>query len=205
MPDIPGIYQFSLVGFTEQDKIIRQNFSFNISPREMVESPNYETLGSNTIDIPSGNVGEDLIYSTSIEENRLEEKNESAESDVSIEDAPSTTAPKKQQQQTVKPTDVSQKTIKKITIEKKAGPKSENRKLTIQVSSWGTLEEAQNELTKLTIHGLDAYLQTYLDDSGMTWYRIRVGSFNSYHNAKSAAKVIENITQKASWIDTIHN
>ena len=32
-----------------------------------------------------------------------------------------------------------------------------------------------------------------------------VKSFNTYQNAKSAAKAVENITQKPNWIDTIHN
>lgn len=206
LPDIPGIYQFSLVGFSEQDKIIRQNFSFNVFPHEMVESPNYEAMSSNTTDISSDIAGEDVKYSTTIEENSIEEKIGIAESRVSIEDGPSTTSPKILQQETENPEDYfAQKSIKAIKIEKKAEPETKKRKLTIQVSSWETLEEAQNELTNLTIHGLDAYLQTYKDDYGITWYRIRVGSFNTYQNAKSAAKAVENITQKPSWIDTIHN
>jgi len=203
LPDIPGIYQFSLVGITEQDKTIRQNFSFNIFPREIVESPNYEALSSNTTDISSGVAGEDVIFSTTIEENKLEEKIGIAESRVSIEDDLSTIEPNILQPPKEKPADVAQKPIKKVTIKKE--PETEKRKLTIQVSSWETLDEAQNELTQLTIQGLDAYLQTYLDERGTTWYRIRVGSFDSYQDAKSAANTLENLTHKPGWIDIIQN
>lgn len=57
---------------------------------------------------------------------------------------------------------------------------------TIQVSSWRNKEKAENEVTRLKSAGHDAYLmEVFLSNKGQNWYRVRVGYFDSFDEAKN--------------------
>ncbi len=57
---------------------------------------------------------------------------------------------------------------------------------TIQVSSWRNKEKAESEVTRLKSAGHDAYLMdVYISGKNQNWYRVRVGYFNSFDEAKN--------------------
>lgn len=77
-------------------------------------------------------------------------------------------------------------------------------KLTIQISSWPTLEQAQTQAEKLNGMGFDAYVQEApFQESNETWYRVRVGSFTTNDAANQAAKDIQKATGLATWVDHV--
>ncbi|MFQ6674977.1 MAG: SPOR domain-containing protein [Fidelibacterota bacterium] len=76
--------------------------------------------------------------------------------------------------------------------------------LTIQISSWPTLEEAQTQAEELRDMGFDAYVQEApFQETDELWYRVRVGSFTTRDAAIEAAKSIEEATGLETWVDHV--
>ena len=77
-------------------------------------------------------------------------------------------------------------------------------KFTIQISSWPTFQEAQEEAEKLLALGFDAYIQkAYFEKSGEVWYRVRVGSFSEHDVASQAASEVSSAINKNTWVDHV--
>ncbi len=75
---------------------------------------------------------------------------------------------------------------------------------TIQVSAKRTFEEAQHSAEQFIQAGYDAYIQkAYFKETDEIWYRVRVGSFESYTTARNVAKEISGIAQSDIWVDHI--
>ncbi|MFH1852740.1 MAG: SPOR domain-containing protein [Candidatus Neomarinimicrobiota bacterium] len=75
---------------------------------------------------------------------------------------------------------------------------------TIQVSAKRTFEDAQMAAEKLIDAGFDSYIQkAYFKETSETWYRVRVGSFESYSAALAVAKNIKSITKTDTWVDHV--
>ena len=82
-------------------------------------------------------------------------------------------------------------------------PKVEG-KLTIQISSWPILQEAQKQVEELLALGFDSYIQVaYFEETGEVWYRVRVGSFTNRDAAQRAAKEISEATKLDTWVDNV--
>ncbi len=79
---------------------------------------------------------------------------------------------------------------------------AENGALTLQVDSWQTLELAKAGLENWKNRGFDnAYLVEYSDESGETWYRLRIGRFNSPVMAQRLQYVLSQDFDQMSWVD----
>jgi len=52
-------------------------------------------------------------------------------------------------------------------------------------------------------NGYDAYIQKSIIDDDDIWYRVRIGSFDSYNLASIAAKEISNTLKMPTWVDYI--
>ena len=60
---------------------------------------------------------------------------------------------------------------------------------TAQISAWRTRVKAEMEAEKLKQQGYNAFVaQIYFDQWNETWYRVRVGYFDTFNEAESAAK-----------------
>ena len=82
-------------------------------------------------------------------------------------------------------------------------PKIEGR-VTIQVASWPTLEEAEKQMIELQNIGFDAYVQkAYFEETDEVWYRVRIGAFNSVAEAQEAVTVLKTVTGYAAWVDHV--
>ncbi len=59
-----------------------------------------------------------------------------------------------------------------------------------QVSSWQSMGKAQQEVNKLKIAGLNAFLEEFTT-GGITWHRVRVGYYATAREARQAAEQYE--------------
>lgn len=94
--------------------------------------------------------------------------------------------------------------ISKTYIKGKNIPKV-NGKYTIQLSSYKRYNMAERELARLSQLGIDAYIQkAVFKESGETWYRIRIGTFVSYREAKLTLNDFKKRFQNEDfWIDNV--
>lgn len=66
---------------------------------------------------------------------------------------------------------------------------TDGSKFCYQVSSWRVKERAMAEVRRLKAKGFDAFItEVYLANKGGTWYRVRIGYFNSMEDAESSLK-----------------
>ncbi|PIS28601.1 MAG: hypothetical protein COT43_06060 [Candidatus Marinimicrobia bacterium CG08_land_8_20_14_0_20_45_22] len=78
-------------------------------------------------------------------------------------------------------------------------------KYTIQISSWKTYKSAEKELARLSNMGLDAYIQkAVFKETKETWYRIRLGMFDSREEAKQSLNDFKKrYPNENFWIDNV--
>jgi DedD protein len=71
---------------------------------------------------------------------------------------------------------------------------------TIQLSSWRTRSKAESEAESYRAMGLEAYVQEALIPDQGTWYRVRVGSYQSLSDAQEAMASL-NVELADRWVD----
>lgn len=74
---------------------------------------------------------------------------------------------------------------------------------TIQITSKRHLKEAQTFTNQLIQKGLDAYIQKVLFEGNEIWYRVRIGSYDTYNSAKVAANQLAKDLEMATWVDFV--
>lgn len=63
---------------------------------------------------------------------------------------------------------------------------SDGNKYCFQVSSWKNRSKAENETARLKDEGYNAFIvEAYLPNKGGTWYRVRIGYFNTLEEAET--------------------
>ena len=76
---------------------------------------------------------------------------------------------------------------------------------TIQVSSWPSLEEAQEASLELSDkYGIDSYIQrAFFKDKDEIYYRLRIGNFQEQDAAQAYAKEVQAMTSLPVWVDFV--
>ena len=91
----------------------------------------------------------------------------------------------------------------KINSNSKKSDNSE-KKYTIQVASWPTLEQARNDQISLRESGYDAYTeQYYIKSKDQLWWRVRVGNFTDKNKATQVRNKLAKERGNDLWIDFI--
>ena len=85
--------------------------------------------------------------------------------------------------------------------------KSSSQKLyTVQITSGKDLKAAESLVRLAESKGIDAYIQKgYVDNSGLLWYRVRSGKYQSIDDAQSASSKINKMMNTNSWVDNFIN
>ena len=85
--------------------------------------------------------------------------------------------------------------------------KSSSQKLyTVQITSGKDLKAAESLVRLAESRGIDAYIQKgYVDNSGLLWYRVRSGTYQSIDDAQSASLQINKMMNTNSWVDNFIN
>ena len=73
---------------------------------------------------------------------------------------------------------------------------------TVQITSGKDLDAAESLVSVAKSKGIDSYIQKgYVDKSGLLWYRVRSGKYQSIDDAQSASIQINEIMNTNSWVD----
>jgi len=103
-------------------------------------------------------------------------------------------------------------TTSKRSVSRPSAPESRGnlipraaRTYTIQVSSWPSLEEAQQASQELLDqYGIDSYIQrAFFKDMDEIYYRLRIGNFQEQSAATAYAKEIQEQTNLPVWVDYV--
>ena len=65
------------------------------------------------------------------------------------------------------------------------------------------LKDAQLFSQNLIGQGYDSYIQKVVFNSDEIWYRVRVGSYDNYNSAKTAADALSVTLGMPTWVDFV--
>jgi cell division septation protein DedD len=72
-------------------------------------------------------------------------------------------------------------------------------KFTVQVSAWANKAKADEEASKLSTAGMDAFVES-TNVGGTDWYRVRVGHYGNEKDAKDAASQLQRMMEGTVWV-----
>jgi hypothetical protein len=81
-------------------------------------------------------------------------------------------------------------------------PPSGSGDYTVQVSSWMSRSKADNEASKLSTAGYDAFVEDAMV-FGSTWHRVRVGRYGSLQEAQQAASQLQGMMEGMLWVGRV--
>ena len=214
-PDYPGDYLIEVVISQYGDEISDQTFSFTIldASEKQVTSNNSEEENEDWLNEEI----EDSLQGETVEsqENAINQSPEQVEKVDSIEKKPMSDKDK-----------IEQTSMGKMVLEKEAKPilnriepirdevklKQQKRqatiaertdRFTIQITSKKMLKDAQLFSQGLVGQGYDSYIQKVVFNSEEIWYRVRVGSYDNYNSAKTAADALSSELGMPTWVDFV--
>ncbi len=176
IPDVPGNYEIMVVMVDDFNKEFDKKFKYKI-----VKATNFSDEYTEESQV------DEAKDSTQIEKEIKTEKAQVTKNDW--EEVPALTDKEKK---SPRPKKEIQKRIDKDT-----------KLYTIQFSSSHHKKYSEGAVNDLLKLGYDAYLEKfYLKNDPKPWYRVRVGTFSSFNDAKSVEMSLKNKTkQKGIWID----
>ena len=214
-PDYPGDYLIEVIISQYGDEISNQTFSFSIldasekqSSTNKSEEENEDWLNEEIDD----SLQQEMVET---EEDAITEKpNQTEEVDL-LEGKPMSDKDR-----------VGQAAMGKMALEKKVKPvinlvepvetsvEIKQRKkrasiaertdrFTIQITSKKMLKDAQLFSQNLIGQGYDSYIQKVVFNSEEIWYRVRVGSYDNYNSAKTAADALSSTLGMPTWVDFV--
>ncbi len=86
---------------------------------------------------------------------------------------------------------------------KRASIAERTDRFTIQITSKKMLKDAQLFSQNLIGQGYDSYIQKVVFNSEEIWYRVRVGSYDNYNSAKTAADALSSTLGMPTWVDFV--
>ena len=214
-PDYPGDYLIEVIISQYGDEISNQTFSFSIldasekqSATNQSEEENEDWLNEEIDD----SLQQEMVET---EEDAITEKPNKIEEVDLLEGKPMSDKDR-----------VGQAAMGKMALEKKVKPvinlvepvetsieiKQPKRRasiaertdrFTIQITSKKMLKDAQLFSQNLIGQGYDSYIQKVVFNSDEIWYRVRVGSYDNYNSAKTAADALSSTLGMPTWVDFV--
>tara|TARA_Y100000992_G_scaffold301370_1_gene272109 strand:+ start:1010 stop:1876 length:867 start_codon:yes stop_codon:yes gene_type:complete len=210
-PDYPGDYLIEVVISQYGDEISDQTFSFTI-----LDASEKQVTSNNSEEENEDWLNEEIEDSLQEEMSEIQGSantvsSEQAEKVDSIEEKPISDIDK-----------IGQAEMGKMAVEKEAKPilnprddvklKQQKRqasiaertdRFTIQITSKKMLKDAQLFSQDLIGQGYDSYIQKVVFNSEEIWYRVRVGSYDNYNSAKTAADALSSELGMPTWVDFV--
>ena len=214
-PDYPGDYLIEVVISQYGDEISDQTFSFTIldASEKQVTSNNSEEENEDWL---NEEIEDSLQEETlEIQENAINESPEQVEKVDSIKEKPMSDKDKIEQtsmgkmvlEKEAKPTSNRIESIRddvKLKQQKRQATIAERTdRFTIQITSKKMLKDAQLFSQDLVGKGYDSYIQKVVFNSEEIWYRVRVGSYDNYNSAKTAADALSSELGMPTWVDFV--
>ena len=214
-PDYPGDYLIEVVISQYGDEISNQTFSFSIldasdkqSSDNKSEEENEDWLNEEIDD----SLQQDMVES---EEDTITEKpNQTEEVDL-LDEKPMSDKDRVGQaamgkmalEKKVKPVinlvEPVKTSVETKQLNKRASIAERTDRFTIQITSKKMLKDAQLFSQNLIEKGYDSYIQKVVFNSQEIWYRVRVGSYDNYNSAKTAADALSSTLGMPTWVDFV--
>ena len=219
-PDYPGDYLIEVIISQYGDEISNQTFSFtilDISEKEVsnndanLEKDNEDWLNEeieDSVEQSTEEIIEDQVDEPINKSNQLEKESSSNSEVMSDKDKEGLAAmiamAKEKESDPLKKYDESNKVVAKIKEPKRQASIAERTdRFTIQITSKKMLKDAQLFSQDLIGQGYDSYIQKVVFKSEEIWYRVRVGSYDNYNSAKTAADALSSELGMPTWVDFV--
>jgi len=214
-PDYPGDYLIEVIISQYGDEISNQTFSFSIldasekqSSEDKSEEENEDWLNEEIDDSLQQKMvetEEDAINEipNQTEEVDLLEGKPMSDKDRAGQAAMGKMALEKKVKPVinlVKPVETS---IEIKQRKKRASIAERTDRFTIQITSKKMLKDAQLFSQNLIGQGYDSYIQKVVFNTDEIWYRVRVGSYDNYNSAKTAADALSGTLGMPTWVDFV--
>lgn len=218
-PDYPGDYLIEVVISQYGDEISNQTFSFTIldvsdkeiSNNEDVEKDNEDWLNEeieDSLEQDTEKITKDSVNESQNESIQPEKISNSNSELMSNKDKEGFAAmiqmAKEKETDSLSKFDKSDKVVAKIKEPKRQASIAERTdRFTIQITSKKMLKDAQLFSQDLIGQGYDSYIQKIVFNSEEIWYRVRVGSYDNYNSAKTAADALSSEIGMPTWVDFV--
>ena len=218
-PDYPGDYLIEVVISQYGDEISNQTFSFTIldisdkeiSNNEDVEKDNEDWLNEeieDSLEQDTEKITKDSVNESQNESIQPEKISNSNSELMSNKDKEGFAAmiqmAKEKKTDSPSEFDKSNKVVAKIKEPKRQASIAERTdRFTIQITSKKMLKDAQLFSQDLIGQGYDSYIQKIVFNSEEIWYRVRVGSYDNYNSAKTAADALSTEIGMPTWVDFV--
>ena len=228
-PDYPGNYLIEVVISQYGDEISEQTFSFSIlelSEKELSKSETKDEswLNEEIDDELEIDTDEQVAKNEKVNNGYDEVKNNEIDPDLEIDTKKQSTEVNLQNNQSNFLSDENEKAI--AAMHRRAASKNKEKYLsqssakidkqkkgesiiartdrfTIQITSKKMLKDAQLFSQKLIDKGYDSYIQKVVFNKKEIWFRVRVGSYDNYNAAKSAADALSDDLDMTTWVDFV--
>ena len=214
-PDYPGDYLIEVIISQYGDEISNQTFSFSIL--DASERKSSEIKSEEGDEDWLNEEFDDSLQQETVETEKdaiTEKLNQAEEADL-LEGKPmfdkdssgQTSMGKMALEKKVKPVINLVKPVKNsIEIKqrkRRASIAERTDRFTIQITSKKMLKDAQLFSQNLIGQGYDSYIQKVVFKSKEIWYRVRVGSYDNYNSAKTAADALSSTLGMPTWVDFV--
>jgi cell division protein FtsN len=205
IPDYPGDYSIGVSVSQYGDEIATQVFAFSIlDPNEDEEESeiNKDLEDQSNEEWLNEDLDEETVEDDDTEEFDDEELEDEEFEDEEFENNEIDDGENDDVSDDSAPTEL----VKKATVThvlKSASIAAKTDRYTIQITSKRFLKDAQQFSQNMISKGYDAYIQKAAFDGNEVWYRVRVGSYDTYNSAKLAADVLSREIGMATWVDFV--
>ena len=210
IPDYPGDYSVKVSISQYGDEVETQTFAFSILDPSESDEESDDDLEKETDDSNEEWLNEDLEKETvaNDEDDLYEDEDSDDEYDSDEDESEDYTEDEddsdEDSDEPVAMVSKSTHVKAKATLVKMGASIAEKTdRYTIQITSKRMLLDAQKFSHKLISKGYDAYIQKAAFNGSEIWYRVRVGSYDSYNSAKSAADILSGELGMATWVDFV--
>ena len=214
-PDYPGDYLIEVIISQYGDEISNQTFSFSIldasekqSSDNKSEEENEDWLNEEIDDSLQQEMVETEEDAITEKPNQTEEVDLLEEKPMSDKDRVGQAAMGKMAlEKKVKPVinlvEPAKTSVEIKQRKKRASIAERTDRFTIQITSKKMLKDAQLFSQNLIEQGYDSYIQKVVFNSEEIWYRVRVGSYDNYNSAKTAADALSGTLGMPTWVDFV--
>ena len=214
-PDYPGDYLIEVIISQYGDEISNQTFSFSIldasekqSATNKSEEENEDWLNEEIDDSLQQEMvetEEDAITEkpNQTEEVDLLEGKQMSDKDRVGQAAMGDMVLEKEVKPVINLVEPARTSVEIKQRKKRASIAERTDRFTIQITSKKMLKDAQLFSQNLIGQGYDSYIQKVVFNSEEIWYRVRVGSYDNYNSAKTAADALSSTLGMPTWVDFV--
>ena len=214
-PDYPGDYMIEVIISQYGDEISNQTFAFSIldvsekqSSEVKSEEEDENWLNEEIDDSLQQEMVETEENATTEKPNKMEEVDllegkPMSDKDKAGQSAMGKMALEKKVKPVINLVEPVKTSFETKQLKKRASIAERTDRFTIQITSKKMLKDAQLFSQNLIGQGYDSYIQKVVFNSEEIWYRVRVGSYDNYNSAKTAADALSVTLGMPTWVDFV--